>query len=149
MKEGVLAAFILLTLLSGTHGESANTYPHRDPPSNSSCPEPGPVANAYRRFDDKGNVKYACYHGYKLTNGNDTRKCQADTDDDDDEDNDDNNDFQDDDNGDNDEYDDDDDDGDDDDDEYDDDDDDDRSSCYHVSQTKKNFLEAKASLEKC
>ncbi|KAK7475701.1 hypothetical protein BaRGS_00033072, partial [Batillaria attramentaria] len=79
MKKGVLAAFILLTLLSGTHGESANPYLHRDPPSTSSCPEPGPVANAYRRFDDEGNVKYACYHGYNLTNGNDTRKCQAGT----------------------------------------------------------------------
>ncbi|KAK7475698.1 hypothetical protein BaRGS_00033069 [Batillaria attramentaria] len=79
MKKGVLAAFILLTLLLGTHGESATTYPHRDPPSNSSCPEPGPVANAYRHFDDEGNVKYACYHGYNLTNGNDTRKCQAGT----------------------------------------------------------------------
>ncbi|PVD36311.1 hypothetical protein C0Q70_03290 [Pomacea canaliculata] len=44
------------------------------------CPEPAPVANAYRSYRSQyvgTSVSYTCYHGYDNTAGNLSRVCQS------------------------------------------------------------------------
>ncbi|PVD36312.1 hypothetical protein C0Q70_03291 [Pomacea canaliculata] len=66
-----------ITLLVAVAVESQYEYSFLHPPETSQCQDPQPVPNAYRHFNQNGDVIYSCYYGYQMTSGSSQLACKT------------------------------------------------------------------------